>query len=76
MKLDNKKTILVGFAFFLISSFIFLKLLMVSNLEKFFKQGKIFEIRIMMIFLSFILAFLFSSSITKLIETLYNIIMK
>ena len=64
------------FAFFLISALIFLKLLMSSNIEKFFKQGKIFEIRLMTLFLSFILAFLFSSSIVKLIETVYNIIIK
>lgn len=64
------------FVFFLISALIFLKLLMSSNIEKFFKQGKIFEIRLMTLFLSFILAFLFSSSIVKLIETVYNIIIK
>ena len=64
------------FAFFLISSLIFLKILMVSNIDKFFKQGKVFEIRLMTLFLSFILAFLFSSSIVKLIETMYNIIIK
>ena len=64
------------FVFFLVSALIFLKLLMSSNIEKFFKQGKIFEIRLMTLFLSFILAFLFSSSIVKLIETVYNIIIK
>lgn len=55
---------------------LFLKLLMSSNLEKFFKQGKIFEIRITYLMLSFILSFLFASSIVKLMETVYQIVLK
>lgn len=62
------------FVFFLISALLFLKLLMATNLEKIFKQGKIFEIRMAYLFLSFILGFLFASSLIKLMETIYNIV--
>ncbi len=62
------------FAFFLIGTLICLKLLLASNLEKVFKQGKVFEIRIAYLILAFIGGFLFASSIVKLIEVLYSLI--
>lgn len=64
------------FAFFLIGTVLFLKLLMSTNLEKIFKQGKIFEIRLTYLLLSFVLSFLFATSVVKLMETVYQIVIK
>lgn len=64
------------FAFFLISTILFLKLLMSTNMEKIFKQGKVFEIRLTYLLISFILSFLFATSVVKLMETIYQIIIK
>ena len=64
------------FGFFLIGFILILKLLLSSNLEKLFKQGKVLEIRISYIVVTFILSFLFASSLTKFLETIYNLVIK
>jgi uncharacterized membrane protein YwzB len=64
------------FGFFLISFILILKILLSSNFEKLFKQGKILEIRFAYAIVTFILSFLFSSSLTKLLETIYNLVIK
>lgn len=58
---------------FVISFIIFFYLLLKSNFEKFFKQGKITEIRISYFLMSFILATIFSIGFMKIIESLYNV---
>lgn len=63
------------FAFFLIGFVISLKLLIASNLEKLFKQGRIAEIRLTYVILSLIIGFLFASSIVKITEVSYNILL-
>ncbi len=62
------------FIFFLVGTILCLKILMSSNLEKVFKQGKIFEIRLAHLILSFIFGFLLASSIIKIIEVMYNLV--
>ncbi|MBQ8292598.1 MAG: DUF1146 domain-containing protein [Bacilli bacterium] len=62
------------FGIFLISMFVFMKILLATNLEKIFKQGKIFEIRITYLFLTVILSYLFSNALIELMKAMYNII--
>jgi uncharacterized membrane protein YwzB len=64
------------FAFFLIGFILILKILLSSNFEKLFKQGKILEIRMSYMVVTFILSFLFASSLTKLLETIYSLVIK
>lgn len=64
------------FGFFVIGFILFLKILLSSNFEKLFKQGKIAEIRMAYFVASLILSFLFASSLTKILETIYNLVIK
>lgn len=64
------------FGFFVIGFILFLKILLSSNFEKLFKQGKIAEIRMAYFVTSLILSFLFASSLTKFLETIYNLVIK
>ena len=46
-----------------------------SNFSKLFKQGQVTYIRFSYIIISFIIAYLFSSSITRFIEAVYDIVL-
>ena len=62
------------FILFLAFCVISFKLLLDSNLEKCFKQGKVRSIQVCYVFLSIVLSFLAASAVTKLISTAYNIL--
>lgn len=66
----NVLYVIVFFAMFVISMF----LLIASNFEKMFKQGKITEIRISYVIASFIISFLFTRGFIEIIERINNIL--
>lgn len=51
------------------------KMISESNFSKLFKQGQVTYIRFSYIIISFIIAYLFSSSITRFIEAVYDIVL-
>jgi uncharacterized membrane protein YwzB len=62
------------FLFFLAFVVISFYLLLQTNFEKLFKQGKIFAIRCSYFILSLILSFLTTTSIFALITAIYNFV--
>lgn len=53
-----------------------LKVLMASNFSKFFKQGKINEIRVGYFIVTIIVSFLCSKAVVTITEVIYNILTK
>lgn len=62
--------------FFLGSLVVFLKLLFASEYHKFFKQGRILEIRIGYCLVAIICSYLTSSAIMKFLEVITNLIVR
>jgi len=59
---------------FIIGLPVFFKILLESNIEKFFKQGRIFYIRLFMVLLTIILSFLFAFSIKTIVGNIIEFI--
>lgn len=67
----------LGFTYIIIflSCFIItFKMIADSNFSKLFKQGQITYIRVSYIIISFIISYLFASSIIRFIEAVYDIV--
>ncbi len=70
-------TVFLGFTYiiiFLTSFIIVFKMISESNFSKFFKQGQITYIRFSYVIISFIVSYLFASSIIRFIEAAYDIV--
>lgn len=70
----DKAKFVIYFISFLVFVVIFLKILMETNLYKIFKQGKVFEIRLFYLLISMVLSTIMSLGITKLSESIFEII--
>lgn len=70
-------TVFLGFTYiiiFLTSFIIVFKMISESNFSKLFKQGQITYIRFSYVIISFIVSYLFASSIIRFIEAAYDIV--
>ena len=64
----------ITFSVFLVMCIVSSKLLLDSNFEKFFKQGRVTSIRIAYFIVIFIVAFLTAFCFKELIYVIYNIL--
>ncbi len=64
------------FIIFILACALIFYLLIKSNFEKVFKQGKIGEIRVGYVVVTFILATIFAYGVVRIIEEIYTIILK
>lgn len=67
---------IVYFISFFMMILVTMKILLSSNFNKFFKQGKINEIRVAYFVVSVIVSFLASKAFVTIIEVIYNILSK
>lgn len=70
----DKALTIIYFGSFLCFFIISLKVLMETNLQKIFKQGKVFEIKLFYLLLSLIMSTIISFGLIKFIECITEII--